>query len=56
MELGAGELIVILVIVLLLFGPSKLPHLGEGLGRAMRDFKKALGGGDEGPRKPDGER
>jgi sec-independent protein translocase protein TatA len=42
MELGAGEIIVVLVIVLLLFGPSRLPQLGESLGRGIRSFKKAL--------------
>jgi sec-independent protein translocase protein TatA len=39
MELGMGELIVILVIVLLIFGASRLPALGEGLGKAIRGFK-----------------
>jgi sec-independent protein translocase protein TatA len=48
MELGAGEIVVILAIVLLLFGPSKLPKLGEGLGSAMANFRKALRG-DEPP-------
>lgn len=46
MELGFGEIVVILVIVLLLFGPSKLPKLGEGLGRAMKNFRDAVQGGD----------
>jgi sec-independent protein translocase protein TatA len=44
MELGAGEILVILAIVVLLFGPSKLPKLGEGLGSAMANFRKALRG------------
>ncbi len=47
MELGAGEILVILAVVLLLFGPSKLPKLGEGLGSAMANFRKALRGDDE---------
>ncbi len=47
MELGAGEILVILAVVLLLFGPSKLPKLGEGLGSAIANFRKALRGGDE---------
>ncbi len=47
MELGAGEIVVILAIVLLLFGPSKLPKLGEGLGSAMANFRKAMRGDDE---------
>lgn len=36
------HLILILLIVLIIFGPSKLPQLGEGLGRSIREFKKAL--------------
>ncbi len=47
MELGGGEILVILAIVLLLFGPSKLPKLGAGLGSAMANFRKALRGDDE---------
>jgi sec-independent protein translocase protein TatA len=44
MELGAGEIIVIFAIVLLLFGPGKLPKLGEGLGSALSNFRKAVRG------------
>jgi sec-independent protein translocase protein TatA len=40
--IGMGELVVILVIVLILFGVGKLPQIGEGLGRAIRGFKKGL--------------
>ncbi len=47
MELGAGEIVVILAVVLLLFGPSKLPKLGEGLGSAMANFRKAMRGEDD---------
>ena len=36
------ELIVIFVIALLVFGPSKLPDLGKSLGEAIRGFKKAI--------------
>jgi len=36
------HLLVILVIVMVVFGPGKLPQLGEGLGKGIRDFKKAL--------------
>jgi len=36
-----GTLLIILVIVLLLFGPKRLPELGESIGRAIRSFKKA---------------
>jgi sec-independent protein translocase protein TatA len=44
---GLQELLVILVIALVIFGPSKLPQIGSGLGKAIRDFKKGIGG-DEG--------
>jgi sec-independent protein translocase protein TatA len=39
---GAPELVVISVVALLLFGPSKLPELGKSLGEAIRGFKKAI--------------
>jgi len=42
--LGIQELLVILVIALVIFGPSKLPQIGSGLGKAIRDFKKGVSG------------
>jgi sec-independent protein translocase protein TatA len=42
--LGMGELVLILAIVLLVFGPTKLPALASGLGKALRSFKKASHG------------
>jgi TatA/E family protein of Tat protein translocase len=42
--LGMGELLLILAIALLFFGPSKLPALATGLGKAIRSFKKASNG------------
>jgi sec-independent protein translocase protein TatA len=42
------HLIFILLIVLILFGPGKLPELGKGLGKGIREFKDALKGGLEG--------
>lgn len=44
---GMGELLVILVIVLVIFGAGKLPELGEGLGRGIRNFRKQLRAPDE---------
>jgi sec-independent protein translocase protein TatA len=38
-NIGLGGLILILVVVLLLFGPSKLPELGRAFGRTLREFK-----------------
>lgn len=41
------HLIVILLIALLIFGPTKLPGLGKGLGEAFRGFKEGIKGGSE---------
>ena len=40
-SIGTGEILMIFLIALLLFGPQKLPELGRALGRAVREFKKA---------------
>ncbi|MDI6785380.1 MAG: twin-arginine translocase TatA/TatE family subunit [bacterium] len=39
--IGMSELIIILVIALLIFGPKNLPNIGKALGRGIREFKKA---------------
>jgi len=44
--LGIQELLIILVIVMLLFGATRLPELGSGLGKAIRGFKESLTGKD----------
>lgn len=44
---GTQEIIVILIVVLLLFGGRKIPELMKGLGKGMREFKKATKGEDE---------
>ena len=41
-NLGAGEIILILLVVLLLFGAKKIPELARGLGKGMSEFKKGL--------------
>lgn len=46
-RLGLPELLVIFVILVLLFGAAKIPQLGKGLGEAIRNFKKGLGGDDD---------
>jgi TatA/E family protein of Tat protein translocase len=48
MHLGMWEIVGILLVVLLLFGPSKLPQLGSSLGSAIRNFKKGFAEGTEG--------
>jgi sec-independent protein translocase protein TatA len=45
--LGIGELLVILVIILIIFGAGKLPEIGEGVGRGIRNFRKAIKAPDE---------
>jgi TatA/E family protein of Tat protein translocase len=40
-SVGTPEILLVLVIALLIFGPTKLPELGKSLGRAIREFKKA---------------
>jgi sec-independent protein translocase protein TatA len=45
--LGIGELILILVIVLIIFGAGKLPEIGEGLGKGIKNFRKAVKTPDE---------
>jgi len=49
-SIGMPELIIILVIALIFFGPGKLPELGKTIGKAIRGFKKAM---DEPEKKPD---
>ena len=49
--LGGPELIMILFIVLLLFGANKLPELARGLGKSVREFKKATSGIEDEVRK-----
>jgi sec-independent protein translocase protein TatA len=44
--LGIQELLIILAIALVIFGPSKLPQIGSGLGKAIRDFKKGVSSDD----------
>lgn len=51
-SLGLPEMIIIGVIALLIFGPKKLPELGSGLGKAIRDFKSAMSE-QEPPAKPE---
>jgi sec-independent protein translocase protein TatA len=45
--IGVPELIVILVVALVIFGPGRLPEIGGALGKGIRDFKKAFEGRDD---------
>lgn len=49
---GATELVVVLVIVVLLFGASKIPALGRSVGEGLTNFKKALKNPEEPPQDP----
>lgn len=46
-NLGLPEILVVSVAVLLVFGPKRLPELAKGLGKGIRDFKKALDGRED---------
>lgn len=52
MGLGASELLIILVIVVLLFGASKIPELGKSLGSGLKNFKEGLRQDEEPPARP----
>ena len=45
--LGMPELIVIMLIVVILFGARKLPEIGSGLGKGIKNFKSSLDGGSK---------
>jgi len=44
---GVREWLLILAVILLVFGATKLPQLGDGLGRAIKNFKRAISSGNE---------
>jgi sec-independent protein translocase protein TatA len=46
---GLSELLIILLIVIVIFGGSKIPQLGKGLGEAIRNFKSAIKAVNENP-------
>jgi sec-independent protein translocase protein TatA len=45
--IGPWEIAILLVVVLLVFGPKRLPEMGKSLGRGMREFKHSISGKDE---------
>jgi sec-independent protein translocase protein TatA len=50
--LGLPELLLILLLVVLIFGTSRIPELGKGLGEGIKNFKKGLKGSEEEQKKP----
>lgn len=47
--IGMGEMVVILLIILIIFGAGKLPQIGDALGKGIRNFKTSVTGKDEEP-------
>lgn len=46
-NVGPWELLILLLVILLVFGPKRLPEMGRSLGRGMREFKTSITGRDE---------
>lgn len=56
MGVSFSELLIVLVIILILFGPGKLPDIGKAMGRGIREFKRAQRDlDDDNPPRPDRE-
>ena len=53
--IGVWEILILLLVALLVFGPKRLPEMGRSLGRGMREFKDSISGRDD-DRDDDGER
>lgn len=49
-RIGASELIIILLIALVIFGPSKLPEIGKAFGKSIREFKDNVNKVDDEPK------
>ncbi len=56
MGLGFNELLIILVIVVIIFGASRLPQLGKGLGEGIKNFKDSIRSGSEDEEKDEDKR
>jgi sec-independent protein translocase protein TatA len=46
-NIGPLEIVVVLIIALVVFGPKRLPELGRSLGKGIREFRGSLGGNDD---------
>ena len=51
--IGTGEIVLLLLLALLLFGARRLPEIGRSLGKGMREFKDSVSGRDDEPRQLD---
>ena len=45
-NIGAPELIILLIVLLLVFGPKRLPEMGRSVGRGIREFKESVSGNE----------
>ena len=52
-NIGTGEIVLLLLLALLLFGARRLPEIGRSLGKGMREFKDSVSGRDDEPRQLD---
>ena len=55
MKIGTLEIVAILVVVLLIFGPTQIPKLTKMFGKSVKNFKDGMAGDEEKPKTPDGE-
>lgn len=46
-RLGAGEIMLIMVVVLLLFGAKRIPEIGQSMGKGIREFKRSISGAED---------
>jgi sec-independent protein translocase protein TatA len=51
-NLGGGEIVILLLIVLLVFGANRLPDAGRAVGKGLREFKRALSDAEESIQRP----
>lgn len=51
-NMGFGEMLIIVLVILVLFGAKKIPDLAQGLGKGIREFKKALKDVEDGIKTP----
>jgi sec-independent protein translocase protein TatA len=51
--IGLPELIILLIVLLLIFGPKRLPEMGRSLGKGMREFKDSVTGNDKNDEPPE---